>query len=79
MNKKQCNAGLLDWRGKLVKGKKIMSEYSKNHNGNESDIKLYVFPDGNFHIQIESVGNADYIDDSLRIALEKVNDFQNEC
>ena len=56
-----------------------MSEYSKNHNGNESDIKLYVFPDGNFHIQIESVGNADYIDDSLRIALEKVKDFQNEC
>ena len=56
-----------------------MSEYSKNHNGNESNIKLYVFPDGNFHIQIEAVGNADYIDDSLRIALEKVKDFQNEC
>ena len=61
-----------------MKGKKIMSEYSKNHNGNESDIKLYVFPDGNFHIQIEAVGNANYIEDSLKIAMDKVKEIQNE-
>ena len=62
----------------MVKGKKIMSEYSKNHNGNESDIKLYMFPDGNFHIQIEAVGNANYIEDSLKIAMDKVKEIQNE-
>ena len=55
-----------------------MSEYSKNHNGNESDIKLYVFPDGNFHIQIEADGDANYIEDSLKIAMDKVKEIQNE-
>ena len=63
----------------MIKGTRIMNECSKNHNGYENNIKLYMFPDGNFHIQIEAVGNADYIEDSLRIALEKVKDFQNEC
>ena len=78
MNKKQCNAGLLDWRGKLVKGTRIMDEYSKNHNGYENNIKLYMFPDGNFHIQIEAVGNANYVEDSLKIAMDKVKEIQNE-
>lgn len=56
-----------------------MDECSKNHNGYENNIKLYMFPDGNFHIQIEAVGNANYIEDSLKIAMDKVKEIQNEC
>ena len=55
-----------------------MSEYSKNHNGNESDSKWYMCPDGNFHIQIEAVGDANYIEDSLKIVMDKVKEIQNE-
>ena len=55
-----------------------MDEYSKNHNGYENNIKLYMFPDGNFHIQIEADGDANYIEDSLKIAMDKVNEIQNE-
>ena len=62
----------------MIKGKRIMNECSKNHNGYENNIKLYMFPDGNFHIQIEAVGNANYIEDSLKIAMDKVNEIQNE-
>ena len=62
----------------MIKGTRIMNECSKNHNGYENNIKLYMFPDGNFHIQIEAVGNANYIEDSLKIAMGKVNEIQNE-
>ena len=62
----------------MIKGTRIMDECSKNHNGYENNIKLYMFPDGNFHIQIEAVGNANYIEDSLKIAMDKVNEIQNE-
>ena len=62
----------------MIKGTRITDEYSKNHNGYENNIKLYMFPDGNFHIQIEAVGNANYIEDSLKIAMDKVNEIQNE-
>ena len=55
-----------------------MNECSKNHNGYENNIKLYMFPDGNFHIQIEAVGDANYIEDSLKIAMDKVKDIQYE-
>ena len=55
-----------------------MSEYSKNHNGYENNIKLYMFPDGSFHIHIEADGNSNYIEDSLKIAMDKVNEIQNE-
>ena len=62
----------------MIKGTRITDEYSKNHNGYENNIKLYMFPDGNFHIQIEAVGNANYIEDSLNIAMDKVKEIQNE-
>ena len=62
----------------MIKGTRIMNECSKNHNGYENNIKLYMFPDGNFHIQIESVGDANYIEDSLKIAMDKVKEIQNE-
>lgn len=62
----------------MIKGTRITDEYSKNHNGYENNIKLYMFPDGNFHIQIEAVGNANYIEDSLKIAMDKVKEIQNE-
>ena len=62
----------------MIKGTRITDECSKNHNGYENNIKLYMFPDGNFHIQIESVGNANYIEDSLKIAMDKVKEIQNE-
>ena len=62
----------------MIKGTRITDECSKNHNGYENNIKLYMFPDGNFHIQIEAVGNANYIEDSLKIAMDKVKDIQNE-
>ena len=62
----------------MIKGKRIMNECSKNHNGYENNIKLYMFPDGNFHIQIEADGDANYIEDSLKIAMDKVNEIQNE-
>ena len=62
----------------MIKGTRITDEYSKNHNGYENNIKLYMFPDGNFHIQIESVGNANYIEDSVKIAMDKVKEIQNE-
>ena len=62
----------------MIKGTRITDECSKNHNGYENNIKLYMFPDGNFHIQIEAVGNANYIEDSLKIAMDKVNEIQNE-
>lgn len=62
----------------MIKGTRITDECSKNHNGYENNIKLYMFPDGNFHIQIEAVGNANYIEDSLKIAMDKVKEIQNE-
>ena len=55
-----------------------MDECSKNHNGYENNIKLYMFPDGNFNIQIEAVGSSNYIEDSLKIAMDKVKEIQNE-
>ena len=62
----------------MIKGTRITDECSKNHNGYENNIKLYMFPDGNFHIQIETVGNANYIEDSLKNAMDKVKEIQNE-
>ena len=62
----------------MIKGTRITDEYSKNHNGYENNIKLYMFPDGNFHIQIEADGDANYIEDSLKIAMDKVKEIQNE-
>ena len=55
-----------------------MNECSKNHKGYENNIKLYMFPDGNFHIQIEADGNANYSEEPLKIAMDKVNEIQNE-
>lgn len=62
----------------MIKGTRITDEYSKNHNGYENNIKLYMFPDGNFHIQVEADGNANYIEDSLKTAMDKVKEIQNE-
>ena len=62
----------------MIKGTRITDECSKNHNGYENNIKLYMFPDGNFHIQIEAVGSSNYIEDSLKIAMDKVKEIQNE-
>ena len=62
----------------MIKGTRITDEYSKNHNGYENNIKLYMFPDGNFHIQIEADGDANYIEDSLKIVMDKVKEIQNE-
>ena len=62
----------------MVKGTRITDECSKNHNGYENNIKLYMFTDGNFHIQIEADGDANYIEDSLKIAMDKVKEIQNE-
>lgn len=63
----------------MARSKRILNEYSKSQSGNENDIKLYMFPNGNFHIQIEAIGSADYVIESLMVAFDKVKELQNEC